>query len=362
MVRKQPAQLLRVNAAELRDATQRIFAALGCNDGESARVAEHLVEANLRGHDSHGVGMIPVYVGNGLSGEMRVNHQPEIVLDTGGMLICDGGLGLGQTIAHDSIAMAIMRAKTHGSCILGLRNSHHIGRIGAWAEQCASAGLVSIHFVNVVSTPSVAPFGGTAPRVGTNPFAVGVPRKDADPVIVDFATSKMAVGKIRVASNMGVLVPDSVLLDGRGQPTNDPDTHFNSPKGAILSFGEHKGWALAFACEVLGAALTGGFTQKGPKLRNAVVNCMLSIVIDPERLGTRDSYFAEIEAFIAWTQTPPEGASPCVLLPGDPERMTKARRLVEGIPIDSVTWDQIVASAVTAGLRRETIAPLAQPA
>ena len=135
--------------------------------------------------------------------------------------------------------------------------------------------------------PAVAPHGGRAPRVGTNPFAVGMPRQGQEPVIVDFATSRLAVGKIRVALNTGASLPDGVLIDGAGEPTNDPATHFATPKGAILPFGEHKGWALAFACETLAAALTGGTVQKGPKLRNAVVNCMLSILIDPQSVWAR---------------------------------------------------------------------------
>ncbi len=339
----------RVSADGLRNLSFRIFRSLGSSETESRRVADHLVEANLRGHDSHGVGMLPVYVANALSGEMILNRAPDVARDLGTLLVCDGGRGVGQTIAAESMELACVRAAAHGSCIMAVRNSHHMGRIGAWAEQCAAQGMISIHFVNVVSTPSVAPFGGRAPRVGTNPFAVGVPRKDAPPAIVDFATSRIAVGKVRVAHNTGAALPEGMLLDGEGNPTTDPGAHFREPKGAILPFGEHKGWSLAFACEALAAALSGGQTQKGPKSRDAVINCLMSIVVDPRVIGTQESYFAELEDFIRWVQAPgPTGGD--VLLPGDAERRMREERLASGVPIDHRTREQLIASATKAGL------------
>ena len=341
---------VRIRADALDAAVASILAALGIGARERAIVAGHLVEANLRGHDSHGVGMLPAYVANVLSGEMRRDGALRAVSDAGATLVFDAELGIGQVAAHDALEAAIARAARDGTCVLALRHAHHIGRIGAWAEQCAAAGLVSIHFVNVVSTPSVAPFNGRAPRVGTNPMAIGIPRRGADPVIVDFATSRLAVGKIRVARNKGETLPEGVLLDSGGEPTRSPGALFATPPGAILPFGEHKGWALAFACEALGAALTGGTVQKGPKRRNAIVNCMLSILISPERLGTGESYFRELEDFVAWAQKPPEGHLPGVLLPGDPERIRRAERLRDGIPVDAATWDQIRAAAVSAGI------------
>lgn len=339
----------KVSADGLRELTFRMFRSLGSSETESRRVAEHLVEANLRGHDSHGVGMLPVYVANALSGEMILNHAPDIVQDLGALVVSDGGRGVGQTVAAESMKLACERAAKQGSCIMAVRNSHHMGRIGAWAERCAAAGMVSIHFVNVVSTPSVAPFGGRAPRVGTNPFAVGVPRKDAPPVIVDFATSRIAVGKVRVALNTGAALPEGMLLDGEGNPTTDPGAHFREPKGAILPFGEHKGWALAFACEALAAALSGGQTQKGPKSRDAVINCLMSIVVDPRVIGTQESYISELEGFIRWVQTP-GAAGGEALLPGDVERRTREERLAGGVPIDRMTRQQLIASAVKSGL------------
>jgi uncharacterized oxidoreductase len=336
-----------IPAGRLNGLVRLLFEAAGASAREAGLVADHLVESNLRGHDSHGVGMIPTYVRNLVAGELKLNQPLERVLDTGSMLVCDGKLGLGQVMAHDAVDLAIERATRGGSCLLALRNSHHIGRIGHWAEQCVEAGLVSIHFVNVVSDPAVAPFGGTVARVGTNPFAVGIPRRGSPPIIVDFATSRWAVGKVRVAYNKGEAVPPGTLLDGDGRPTRDPASLFAAPRGALLPFGEHKGWGLSLACELLGGALTGGQTQSGPRRREATINSMCSILVSPEKLGTRDSFEAETEAFLQWVRPDADSG---ILLAGEPELRTKRERERDGIPVDAVTWSEIRAAGGLVGL------------
>ena len=349
----------RVGAEALKAVVREIFRAAGSNPRECGLVADHLVEANLKGHDSHGVGMIPAYAASLAAGDLVLNATPRIVQDIGGTVVLDGGLGLGQSMAHDAMALGIERVRETGSAIVALRNSHHIGRIGHWAEQCAREGLVSIHFVNVISEPVVAPFGGKLPRLVTNPISIGIPRLTAEPVIVDFATSKLAHGKIRVAYNKGVQVPDGTLIDAEGHPTNNPAAMFEAPTGAILPFGEHKGWTLAFACEALAGALTGGLAMKGPSSRKAIINNMLSIILSPDAMGTQASYLSELEEFVRWAQLPAPGDAPSVLLPGDPERAMKAQRLADGIPVDGNTWAQIMASGVSMGLSEATLEALA---
>jgi uncharacterized oxidoreductase len=331
---------------ELRRFVETTFVRAGSSAREAALIADQLVGANLAGHDSHGVGSLPVYLRNVRDGELALNQALTVLLDSGPLLLCDGNGGAGQVMGHDAIARAVERAGTQGACILGLRNSHHLGRIGHWAEQASAAGLVSIHFVNVISTPSVAPFGGTAARLGTNPFAIGIPRAGQRPIIVDFATSKLAVGKVRVALNSGKPLPPGALLTAAGEPTIDPAKLFGPPRGVLLPFGEHKGWGLGLACELLGAALSGGETQSFPKRRNAVINNMLSILISPERLGTQASYFAEIDRFIAWALT---DGNQDVLLPGDPEAAIREQRTAHGIPIDAKSWSDILAAAAPFG-------------
>jgi uncharacterized oxidoreductase len=348
---------IRIDEQRLRSAVRTLFAAAGSAPRECELVADHLVEANLRGHDSHGVGMIPAYIANARSGELHLNTSPTLVADTGGLLLLDGGFGLGQTVAHEAVGMAVERALATGTCLLSLRNSHHIGRIGHWAEQCAEAGLVSLHFVNVISEPAVAPYAGLAPRVGTNPVCIGFPRRGEPPIIVDFATSRLAVGKVRVAYNKGVPVPEGVLIDRDGEPTTDPASFFEGqPHGAVLPFGEHKGWGLALACELLAGALSGGGTQHHPKRREAIVNNMFSVLVRPEALGTAEAFFPQMDAFLEWVRLPPPGRDPTVQIAGEPERRSRAERVAAGIPVDATTWEQILAAAESVGLARSTLA------
>jgi uncharacterized oxidoreductase len=163
--------------------------------------------------------------------------------------------------------LAIERARQHGVVIIGLRNSHHLGRVGHWAEQAIAAGLASIHFTNVVSRPLVAPHGGAQGRFGTNPFTVGLPRRDAPPILLDFASSAIAVGKVRVAYNRKGQAPAGTLLDHAGQPTTNPAVMYEEPVGALLTAAGHKGYALAMVCDLLGSALFGGATPQPSRLR-----------------------------------------------------------------------------------------------
>lgn len=348
-----------IQANNLHAVSRAIFAKAGSKERECILLADHLVAANLKGHDSHGVGMIPAYIESLMAGELKLNASLQTITDSESLLVVDGGIGLGQTMAHDAIDLGIARAKQKGSAIVALRNAHHIGRIGHWAEQCARQNLVSIHFVNVISNPVVAPFGGAAARLVTNPVAIGIPRKLHEPVIVDFATSRLAHGKVRVAYNKGEDVPPGTLIDANGKPTNDSGVLFNAPLGALLPFGEHKGWTLAFACEALAGALTGGHAMKGPVTQKAIVNNMFSIIVSADALGTMSTYFSELEDFVHWAQMPPPGTSSNVLLPGDPERKTMAERLQTGIPVDMASWQQIMTAACRIGLDEAALVKIA---
>ena len=346
------ADEITIDAAKLTRVVEAIVLKGGSNQREAGLVATNLVEANLKGHDSHGVGMIPRYIESLKEGGLQVNKAPKIVLDTGPLVRLDGQSGYGQVVGHDSMAIAIERAKRHGICAAGLYNAHHIGRIGHWAEQALAAGLVSIHFVNVISRPIVAPWGGGDGRFGTNPVCIAVPRAKGDPVILDFATSRIAQGKTRVAHNQGKKVSPGTLIDDKGRPTNDPRYSVIPPHGAILPFGEHKGSGLALIAELLGGALTGGGTGRHPfDGRRKVLNGMLTILIDPERLGTAAHLQSETEAFIGWLLQSPSGEGfDKVRIAGEPEREWKARRLREGIPVDMTTWGEIRTAAEKVGL------------
>jgi len=344
---------MHIAANALRRTVHTICVAAGSQDKEAALVAEQLVEANLRGHDSHGVGMLPQYIQNVRKGALHPNQHIKILSDRGSILSIDGQMGYGQTIGTEAMAAGIARAKETGLALVALRNSHHLGRIGTWAEQCLEANLVSMHFVNVIgSPPRVAPFGGSDARFGTNPFCVGIPAGEGEPVVLDLATSRIAMGKARVAKNKGEEVYDGCLIDSKGYPTRNPRVVFEPPIGALLPFGDHKGSGLALVCELLGAALTGGITiPPGRPRPSAIVNNMLSIIVDPAALGPAAAFREEVERVKDWVKaSPPAPGTKAVMVAGEPERMIRARRLAEGVPVDPETWREIVEAAQSVGV------------
>lgn len=324
-----------------------IVRAAGSDGREADLVAANLVAANLAGHDSHGVGMLPRYIDNVLEGDLRPNQHPGIELDTGPLLRVNGNEGYGQVIGMEAMELGIARARQHGVCLVSVVNSHHLGRIGHWAEQCVAAGLVSVHFVNVLPRSIVAPFAGRDGRFSTNPFCVGIPLKDQPAFILDFATSRIAAGKVRVAYNKGESLSRDTLLDAAGEPTTDPRNLVVEPLGALLPFGEHKGYGMAMACELMAGAVSGGLTMNEDthSTRKQIINNMLSIVIDPRIYGTQDVCTHQAAAFVDWVKASPPRGDQGILIAGDPERRTRSERSAHGIPVDHRTWEEIRTAA-----------------
>ena len=249
-----------VSHDRLRAIGSRVLVAAGADERDAVIVVDHLVDANLAGHDSHGIGMLPQYV-RAIAAGLLHPRAHAILEDRGGpILAADGGRGFGQLVAREAIAAGIARAASVGLAAVALRNAFHVGRVGAYAEQAARGGLVSIHFVNVVGhAPLVAPFHGRDRRLMTNPFCVGIPGPGGSvAVLLDFATSRVALGKVREARARGDQVREGSIIDADGRPATDPGALLDAPNGALLPFGEHKGSGLAVVCELLGGALTGG--------------------------------------------------------------------------------------------------------
>lgn len=333
-------------------AIRLVVRGFGSIDAEVEAVTGNLIEANLTGHDSHGIGMLPRYVEAYRQSGLVPNQHVRTVLDAGTLLRLDGGAGFGQVIGREAMELGIARALQHGSCIVALGNSHHLGRIGAWAEQATRAGLVSLHFVNVIARSIVAAYGGADARFGTNPFAAGIPLTGRKPVILDFATSMLAQGKTRVAFNKGELVPTDCLLDDHGRPTREPRYAVNPPFGAILAFGEHKGYGLALLCELLGGALAAGMTHHSEDAtQRRILNGMLTVLIDPAALADRVAFERETLAFIDWVRASPvrEGFD-SVRIAGEPEREKLAQRTAHGVPVDATTWNEILDAANKLGV------------
>jgi uncharacterized oxidoreductase len=337
-----------------------IFQAAGCSSEEARRIADGLVDANLTGHDSHGVARVPRYVDWLRTGEVDAGKSIEVVSESGGLAVVDGHYGFGASVGREAVEFGIGRAVESGTAIVALRHAGHLGRIGQWAELALQSGLVSLHIVNVAGSMLVAPFGGVDRRFSTAPIAFGFPVPDGPPIILDFATSAVAEGKVLVAANGGKPVPPGSLIGPDGQLSTDPallygpikggtDPHHKNGLGAIRAMGEHKGSGLALMCELLGGVLAGSGCSGPDKKRFA--NGMLSIYMAPRAFGSEADMGRETSRFIEFVRSSrPAVPGEDVLLPGDPERRTRAERLEKGVPLPPGTWAGIRATAAEVGL------------
>lgn len=362
----------RIAPAALGDFAAGLFSAAGSDAAEARIVADHLVESNLVGQDSHGVIRVPKYLDWVAEGGLLVNRHASVVVDAGALVVVDGVYGYGQVIGREAMALAEQRVRRHGIAVIGIRNSGHLGRIGAWPEQLAAAGIVSVHFVSTSGFGLlVAPFGGTDRRLSANPIAAGAPGPDG-PIVLDIATSATAEGKIQVARNKHESLPQGQVLDGAGHPTDDPEKFYADPPGAILPFGGHKGSGLSLFCEILAGSLTGGAsTHPTNPTAWRLVNNMLTIAFapgasdphafapdtfdpatrdagtfDPAVLSNNSAFDADLTRLTTWVRSARRARpNEPVLLPGEIERRTRAQRMEGGIPLDAETCRQLVDAA-----------------
>jgi uncharacterized oxidoreductase len=343
-----------------------IFVGVGSSEEEGARVSRSLIGANLAGHDSHGVIRVPRYVDWVESGDIVPNQSVARLVDTPSFAVLDGRYGFGQTVAPQGVAIGIEKAKASGLAAIALKDAGHVGRVGEWAEMAAAKNLVSVHFVNAPASVLVAPFGGVERRISTAPFCVGIPRQGEEPVVLDFATSLVAEGKVMVASQGGKKLPEGALIGPEGNFSTDPTLLYgphtpegprdhSKGEGAIRAFGEHKGSGLALICELIGGALTGtGATRPN---RGRFANGMFSIYIDPARFDPAHVFEGEIARYLSYIkETKPAAGVAEVLVPGEPERRIKAERMKKGIPLTEDTWTSISAAARHVGLSNARLA------
>ena len=345
-----------IKAKALEAFVANIFASAGCSGEEGGRIGRYLVSANLSGHDSHGVVRVPRYAAQKKNGTVLPDVTVEVVVDTPVIAVVDGKYGFGQTVTPQAVRIGIEKCLKNGLSAVTLRNAGHVGRVGDWAEMAAEAGLVSIHFVNAAGSVLVAPYGGVERRFSTAPYCVGIPRPCLEPLVLDFATSIVAEGKVLVASQGGKKVPDGALIGPDGKPSADPHLLYGdfTPTGAIQAFGDHKGSGLAFMCEMLGGSLSGnGATD--PK-RGRFANGMLSFYVDPKVFDPEGFFPADIAKYVAFVKSSkPATAGGEVLVPGETEQRTRTKRLADGVPLPDDTWAAIVETARGVGLDERRI-------
>ncbi len=340
-------------ARNLESFATRLLSAGGLEDEEAALVAHSLVEANLRGHDSHGVMRIPSYLDTLAKGEVVSGAELTPIRQTPTIFVGDAHWGFGQTQAQRLTRRLVDMARESGLAMGTLIHSSHIGRLGEYCELAAEAGLVSMVMVNTHGhARRVAPPGGKAPRLGTNPLAIGVPAADG-PLVLDFGTSATAEGKVRVKRIAGELCPDGWLLDSEGQPTIDPHSLYGTPPGTIRPMGgdqAYKGFGLGLMVEIFAGALSGGVCIRETPI-NQNGNCVFMLLVDPAHVGGREHFAREVAGLTEFVRDCPriEGVEE-ILLPGDPERRTLAKRSAEGVPLDDGNWNALVALAERLGV------------
>jgi uncharacterized oxidoreductase len=347
-----------INADKLNQLVQEIFLSLDAQPAFAKEVADHLVAANLKGHDSHGVGMTPAYVKNLNAGLLQKDAEATVHKDNGAVMVIDGNFGFGQVVGRQACDMIMERVRDTGVVCAGVRNCHHLGRIGTYAEHCAAQGFISLHMVNVVGhNPLVAPFGGRERRFTTNPFTCAIPRDGEPPFVLDMATSAVAMGKVRVAHEAGLAAPEGALIDHEGVPTTDSTVMFQKPVGALVPFGNHKGYGLAVMCELLAGALAGEWTAQPENERNGhIVNHMFMVVLDPAAFGGLEAFQAETEAMINYLHsTEPAKGVDRVRIAGEPERESMSARSKAGIPLSDGAWHELSQAALAAGLDQTRI-------
>jgi len=329
-----------IDASRLESTATRIFEALGAPAGDAAWIATLLVRANLRGHDSHGVIRIPQYAEAVRKGTVDPKSPITVTAETPVMARLDGGRGFGQVVARRGMDMAIAKAKASGLAAVGLSRTGHVGRLADYAEMAATQGLVAMLWVNAVHGLNVAPWGGSGRRLGTNPHAIGIPGATGPAMVLDFATSVVAEGKMRVKKNRKQQAPLGWFIDAEGRPATDPEIFYGDPVGSLLTAGEHKGYGLSLAVEILGGILSGTGPAGPPP--GVFANGTLMICLDVERFVPLADFHAQVAGLFGWVKSAKLAqGSKEILIPGEPEARLEAERRRDGVPVEDETWSQI---------------------
>jgi uncharacterized oxidoreductase len=333
-----------------------ILAGNGCEPQEADEIAKRLLDANLKGHDSHGVQLVPLYLQRIQSGMIKPGQHASFIHETPNVLIAEGNFGFGQVIGREVIDRAIPKAIENGVVLVGIRKVHHLGRVGYWAEKCAKAGLVSLHFLNVTGARLVAPFGASERRLGTNPVTLGMPGPDGEVILLDMATSQVAASKISLADRRGQPAPTGSLVAEDGTLTTEANRLYKSGDAALTPLGGHKGFGLAIFCELLAGAFIGSVgNHPGNGLEGGVYNNMFSILIRTDIASPADQVMEEIARIKAWVLSARARPEMEVQLPGEPERRAAASNAEQGILVEENTWQELLSLGEAAGMPRTEI-------
>lgn len=329
-----------ITAQELKDTAKSVLTSAGVTDSEATLVADHLTEANLRGRDSHGISRLVGLVKGLKNGAIKAETNVTVLQETPAMALLDANHSIGQLAALKATGMAIEKAKKVGIGMVSMRNASHIGFLGYYAEEAAKQGTIGIFFTN--TEPAMSAWGGAEPLLGTNPICVGIPTR-TEPMLVDMATSVVARGKIMEHERNGKPIPKGWAIDKDGSDTEDASAAL---AGSLLPIAGPKGYCLAFAFDLLTGALAGASVGRDVKgTAHADEVCTkgdLFMAIDPQCFNGLDDFLDRVEHLGNQAKSSKKAAGfSQILLPGDPELMTREKRLKEGISINEKLWQQL---------------------
>ncbi|MGH7127496.1 MAG: Ldh family oxidoreductase [Planctomycetaceae bacterium] len=320
----------------------QILRGAGVRAEDADVVAKELTEANLVGHDSHGVMRLMQYVDYIDKGFIRPDAGFSLVNESPAFAVVDGQFHFGQVTATRALRLGLEKARASGTATIFARNCNHVGRLGSYAHQAAVQGFAAAMCVNAPGPGGVAPYGGIEQRLGTNPIAMSAPRGD-EPLVLDMTSSATAEGKLRVAFQKGEQVPLGWIIDCEGRPSTDPAVFYADPPGAILPLGGplgFKGFGLSVMIDVFGGMLSGSGVCRSDLPRGA--NGVWMSLLHVEQLIPRDEYDALMDRYVAHLKN-----CRClpgveeILLPGEIETRRARERTRSGIPVPDETWRQL---------------------
>lgn len=333
---------------KIRAQIHSILTAWGMPADMIATTADVMVETDLWGVDSHGISMLMTYERLLREGRLNITGRPRVVRDTPVTALIDANAGLGHPVSVMGMELAVDKALKTGVGIVCVNNSHHYGAAGYYAKLAADRGCIGVASTTARGV-TVVPTGARAPVLGTNPIAVAAPAKRNRPFVLDMATSSVAVGKVKVYGFYDKPLPEGWVMDGDGKPMREANAAFAllgsgakagglTPVGGTRDLGSHKGYGLGVVAQILSGALAGGSfsplrNQKMPA--NAPNNIgHFFMAIDPKAFREEGEFEADLDDVVDFLRATPaaDPATP-VMVAGDPEAASKARRLVEGIPI-----------------------------
>jgi uncharacterized oxidoreductase len=335
-----------VNVDDLVSLSDAIYRAAGTPEEHARVVVAHQVGANLAGHDSHGVALLPTYVQRIERDHIVPSAVPTVIQETPATLAVNGHWGFGPVVSEWTMARCIEKARDLHVAVATIREQSHVGRLADYPLMAAREGFIALMMCDSgQSTKLVAPFGGRTARLGTNPLCIAFPSDLPGPVFIDMATSGVAAGKLMVARARKQPIPVGWVLDKEGRETTDPNAYFEG--GVMLPLGGpegHKGYGLSFAVETLASLLPGLGFGIDPQGRHNDGSFM--VVFDPSAFLPGGDFKAQVEAFVQYLkETPPADGFDEVLYPGEKEYHTEQQRRRDGIPIEDETWNRITATA-----------------